>query len=84
MCEVHELQLDDDWEEAVLWNDERETLLVPRRLGHCQRSGLKTTMGVRPTVEQSLHELAEWDPEHILVGHGTSIHTGAQFDSLET
>jgi hypothetical protein len=34
-------------------------------------------LGVHPAVEQPPHELAEWDPEHILVGHGTGIHEEA-------
>lgn len=76
--EVRELRLDDEWEEAVLWNDERETLLVPETLGTLPafRDG-GDALGVHPAVEESPQELAEWDPDHVLVGHGTSIHEDA-------
>ncbi|SFR30402.1 MULTISPECIES: hypothetical protein [Halorubrum] len=76
--EVHELRLDDDWEEAVLWNDDRSTLLVPETLGTLpafRDDG--DALGVHPAVEESPQGLAEWDPGHLLVGHGTSIHEGA-------
>lgn len=76
--EVHELRSDDEWEEAVLWNAERETLLVPETLGTLPafRDG-GDALGVHPAVEESPQELAERDPDHVLVGHGTSIHEDA-------
>jgi hypothetical protein len=76
--EVRELRLDDEWEEAILWNDERETLLVPETPGTL--SAFRDdgdALGVHPAIEGSPQELAEWDLNHILVGHGTSIHDGA-------
>ena len=76
--EVHELRVDDEWEEAVLWNAERETLLVPETLGTLpafRDDG--DALGVHPAVEEAPEELAEWDPDHVLVGHGTSVHEDA-------
>ena len=76
---VHDLRLDDDWEEAVLWNDERKTLLVPETLGTLSAfRDDDDALGIHPAVEESPEELAEWDPDHVLVGHGTSIHEGAK------
>jgi hypothetical protein len=76
--EVHDLRLDDDWEEAVLWNDERKTLVVPETLGTLPSfRGDGDALGIHPAVEASPQELAEWDPDRVLVGHGTSIHESA-------
>jgi len=76
---VHQLRMDDDWEEAVLWNAERKTLLVPETLGTLpsfRDDG--DALGIHPAVEELPQELAEWDTDHILVGHGTNIHEGAK------
>ena len=80
---VHKLRLDDDWEEAVLWNAERKTLLVPETLGTLpsfRDDG--DALGIHPAVEESPQELAEWDPDHILVGHGASIHETASTELM--
>jgi hypothetical protein len=77
--EVHMLRLDDEWEEAVLWNEERKILLVPETLGTLpsfREDG--DAVGIHPAVEESPQELAEWDPNHILVGHGASLHEEAK------
>ncbi|WP_089309248.1 hypothetical protein [Halorubrum ezzemoulense] len=77
--EVHTLRLDDDWEEAVLWNEERKILLVPETLGTLpsfREDG--DAIGIHPAVEESPQGLAEWDPNHILVGHGASLHEEAK------
>ena len=72
-----------DREEAVLWNDERAALVVPEPLGTLpsfrDEGG---ALGVHPAVVESPRELAEWDPDHILVGHGTSVHEGAAAAAL--
>jgi len=76
---VHQLRMDDGREEGVLWNAERKTLLVPETLGTLppfRDDG--DALGIHPAVEELPQELAEWDTDHILVGHGTNIHAGAK------
>ncbi|GAA0533200.1 hypothetical protein ABNG02_09680 [Halorubrum ejinorense] len=75
---VRELTRSDEWEEAVLWNGSTATLVVPETLGTLPAFGAEgDTLGLHPAVEEAPELLAAWEPEHVLVGHGVSVHEGA-------
>lgn len=68
----------DDWEEAVLINDTTNTMVVPEALGTLSAFRVDDNeLGVHPALEDPPDRLTEWEPERILVGHGTSIHSEA-------
>jgi len=81
---VHALRRSDEWEEAVLWNEPRGALVVPETLGTLPAFGDGDGgLGLHPAVDDPPELLAEWDPEHVLVGHGTNRH-GAASAELST
>lgn len=76
--DVHELIRTDDWEEAVLVDERTDTLVVPETLGTLPAfGGDGTDLGVHPAVDEPPESLAEWSPERVLVGHGSSVHSDA-------
>lgn len=68
----------DDWEEAILINDTTNTMVVPEALGTLPAfQEDDNDLGVHPALDDPPQRLTEWDPERILVGHGTSVHSEA-------
>lgn len=67
------------WREAALWWPERRALVVPEAIG----TGLAFAVGDGPAgVHPFLRltpprRLLRYAPEHLLVGHGPSLHDGA-------
>ncbi|MDZ7849411.1 MAG: hypothetical protein U5K70_00870 [Halodesulfurarchaeum sp.] len=75
---VHRLIERKDWEEAVLVDETTKTLVVPEAIGTLPSFGKNDTeLGVHPSVDEPPHKLADWNPDRILVGHGTSVHDDA-------
>ncbi|WP_436901158.1 hypothetical protein [Halovenus halobia] len=73
--ELHKLTDTDDWEEAILYSEPMDTLVVPEAVG--TSSGFTPDgqpLGVHPVLETPPSQLSEWSADRILVGHGESIH----------
>jgi hypothetical protein len=68
------------WREAALWWPERRVLVTADALGtvrHYFALGGEQ-LGVHPLLRlKPPHALARYEPEHVLVGHGEGVHTGA-------
>lgn len=82
---VRELRRSEEWEEAVLWNESAAALLVPETLGTLPAfTDGDAELGLHPAVDEPPELLVEWAPEHVLVGHGTSLHeaAGAAFSAV--
>jgi hypothetical protein len=75
---VHRLIATDDWEEAVLVDETTNTMVVPEALGTLPGFRVNdNALGVHPGVDEPPQWLADWRPDRILVGHGTSVHSEA-------
>lgn len=78
--EFHKLIDTEEWEEAILYSEEMDTLVVPEAVG--TSSGFTPdggALGVHPGLDEPPARLADWNAERILVGHGESIHeTGTE------
>ena len=75
---VRELRRSEEWEEAVLWNESAAALVVPETLGTLTAfTDGDAELGLHPAVDEPPKLLTEWAPEHVLVGHGTSLHEAA-------
>lgn len=67
------------WHERALWWPEHRLLLVPEAIG----TAPFFTLGAGPAGVHALlrltppRSLARFSPEHLLVGHGPSVHDGA-------
>jgi hypothetical protein len=75
---LHKLFDRDDWEEAILVDEETNTMVVPEAVG--TSPGFTPdgqALAVHPVLEESPTKLGDWHPERILVGHGKSIYEGA-------
>jgi hypothetical protein len=75
---VHELIATDEWEEAILVDETRDILVVPEAVGTLDAfEGSDGSLGVHPALDDPPASLSEWRPEHVLVGHGHSVHGDA-------
>lgn len=75
---VRELRRSEEWEEAVLWNESANALVVPETLGTLPAfTDGDAELGLHPAVDEPPKLLAEWAPDHVLVGHGKSLHEAA-------
>lgn len=75
---VHRLIDTDEWEEAVLVNESKNTMVVPEAVGTLPSFGSDDNeLGVHPALDEPPHRLLDWNPDRILVGHGKSIHVDA-------
>jgi len=68
----------DEWEEAILVDETTNTMVVPEAVGTVEafREG-DNELGAHPALDDPPRRLADWTPDRILVGHGTSIHSEA-------
>jgi hypothetical protein len=77
------------WQEAALWWPDERVLVVAESLGTARffRAG-DERLGVNPLLRLTPpRRLADFEPERILVGHGTGIHedaAGALHEALAT
>jgi len=76
---VHELLDNRLWQEAILYSEDRDVLVVPEAVGTTEyfttgieRLGVHPLLRVRPPTA-----LGRFDPERVLVGHGSGVHTDA-------
>ena len=71
------------WRETALWWREREALVVAEAVGtgpmYGQPAGIHLFLRLRPPGI-----LRDYDPEHLLVGHGTGVHGRDAKPALET
>ena len=75
---VHRLIETGDWEEAILFNERTNTLVVPEAIGTLPSFGeADSSLGVHPSLDEPPRALLDWAPTRILVGHGPSIHGDA-------
>jgi hypothetical protein len=74
---VHELIHTDEWEEAVLVDENGGTVVVPEALGTLPSFGSGDGLGLHPALDEAPDGLADRAPERVLVGHGESVHDGA-------
>jgi len=75
---VYRLIDTDEWEEAVLVDETTNTMVVPEALGTLPSFREDDNeLGVHPALDEPPRRLADWNPERLLVGHGESIHRGA-------
>lgn len=75
---VHPLLDTDEWEEALLVDESRGTVVAMEALGTLP--GFRDDgegLGVHPALEAAPDGLADYRPERILVGHGESVHGDA-------
>lgn len=77
--DVHTLMDNSFWKEAVLWDEDTATLLVPEAVGTAsfflaggERLGVSPVLRMTPPKR-----LRGFDPERILVGHGPGVHEEA-------
>jgi hypothetical protein len=73
--DLHRLIDTDDWEEAILYSEQMNALVVPEAVG--TSPGFRPdgeALGVHPGLDESPTRLANWSAERILVGHGESVH----------
>jgi hypothetical protein len=83
--ELHKVIDNPFWQEALLWDAESKTLVVPEAVGTASyfRTG-EERLGVHPMVRAfPPARLRRFHPERILVGHGAGIHERAD-DALQT
>ena len=64
------------WREVALWWPERRTLVVADALGTIAYfTAGREPLGVHPLLRLfPPRQLARFDPEHVLVGHGDGVH----------
>lgn len=75
--ELHTVIDTGDWEEAILYSDAKDTLVVPEAVG--TSPGFRADgqpLGVHPVLDSPPKQLSEWSADRILVGHGESLHEG--------
>lgn len=66
------------WREVVLWWPQQELLVVPEAVGTAGYFALGRPLGVHPMLRLTPpFSLRQFDPRHVLVGHGPSLHLGA-------
>lgn len=66
------------WREVVLWWPEQKLLVVPEAVGTAKYFGLGRPLGVHPMLRLTPpYSLRAYEPDHLLVGHGPSLHTAA-------
>ncbi|HEY4279217.1 MAG TPA: hypothetical protein VGM91_13425 [Conexibacter sp.] len=66
------------WREVVLWWPERRALVVPEALGTAPGFTLGRPLGVHPLLRLTPpYSLRCYAPDHLLVGHGPSLHANA-------
>lgn len=66
------------WREVVLWWPEAKLLVVPEAVGTAGYFTLGRPLGVHPMLRLTPpYSLRSYEPDHILVGHGPSLHTAA-------
>jgi hypothetical protein len=66
------------WREAVLWWPERRVLVVPEAVGTGEYFALGRPLGVHPLLRLTPpYSLRAYAPEHLLAGHGPSLHEDA-------
>lgn len=75
---IHRLVDTDEWQEAVLIDETTNTMIVPEAIG-TRPSVLKddNVLGVHYRLDDPPERLLDWQPDRILVGHGTGIHNEA-------
>jgi hypothetical protein len=67
------------WREVVLWWPARQTLVVPEAVGTADYFAIgEGPVGVHPMLRLTPPQrLRAYDPQHLLVGHGPSLHVDA-------
>lgn len=66
------------WREVVLWWPEQSVLVVPESVGTASYFALGRPLGVHPMLRLTPpYSLRAYEPEHLLVGHGPSLHRAA-------
>jgi len=66
------------WREVVLWWPQARVLVVPEAVGTARYFALGRRLGVHPLLRLTPpFSLRSHRPEHLLVGHGPSLHDGA-------
>lgn len=66
------------WREAVLWWPQRKVLVVPEAVGTGEYFALGRPLGVHPMLRLTPpYSLRAYEPEHLLAGHGPSLHDDA-------
>lgn len=76
---AHELVDNRLWQEAILFDERDETLVVPEAVGSTEyfTTGGRP-LGVHPMLRfRPPTKLGRFDPERILVGHGVGVHENA-------
>jgi hypothetical protein len=73
------------WQERALWWAEARTLVVAEALGtNAFYTGGHAAVGVHLLLRlRPPRRLAEFDPEHLLVGHGEGLHGSGTADAVE-
>jgi len=82
---VHTLTSNPVWQEAALYGDEDDTLVVPEAVGTAEYFLTGTErLGVHPMLRLTPPtKLKRLDPERLLVGHGHGIMEGAKTELAE-
>ncbi|MFB6184427.1 MAG: hypothetical protein ABEI96_07720 [Haloarculaceae archaeon] len=77
--EVHKLLDRPFWQEAILVDDPASILVVPEAVGTVSFFRVGTErVGVHPVLRLTPpRKLSTWMPDHLLVGHGESVHDDA-------
>lgn len=71
---IHRLIETEEWEEAIIVDEQAGTLIVPETVGTLPAfRDHDNALGVHPGVDEPPEILSQWTPERILVGHGASI-----------
>jgi hypothetical protein len=66
------------WHEVVLWWPAPRVLIVPEAVGTADYFALGRPVGVHPFLRLTPpYSLRQYAPEHLLVGHGASLHEDA-------
>ncbi|WP_136715446.1 hypothetical protein [Halorientalis salina] len=76
---VHKLVDNRFWQEAALYIEERDELIVPESVGTADyfRTGSER-LGVHPMLRlKPPKRLKRFSPDRVLVGHGAGVHEGA-------
>ena len=72
------------WKEVAIWSSAERALIVPEAVGTAPyfRSG-DEPVGIHPMLRMvPPRRLADYDPAHLLTGHGTGMHGAGTADAL--
>lgn len=71
---IHQLINTDEWEEAFLTDESTNTMVVPEAVGTVPSFQTNDSqLGIHPALEEPPRQLAKWQPDRLLVGHGESL-----------